>query len=861
MLASAGACVAFVAGMLWAGLSPDRDWLLLTGVSYAGFLLVLMLTGQIRPPRRSRPVRVPEPPAREETPWGEVVRKPEIIEPKPAPKPKPERPPAPPTLPVEEVLEPAPREEKVPDVPLLPLAGTQRLDRLEEVVVPEPFLLDPDVPARLAEAVATSNLPAIHYQAAPHTGSTARWARMLLAAQAVRPWEAVYHRSLRPDDDPALLAAELCRFLAANGQPEPLRELCFYGLPLNRVLESLAAALQARPYLIVFDHLEALGPTDSPAAIAVYRMAGACTRPGALSRIVTITSEPGAPDLPVWLVRRLEAEPPPSGEAIMARLPRLAQQPLSVRSRLLQAGGADLLRYRLLSGLASRSVILDLPELFAGDDDPAEALVRAVAERLTEEETALAARLARSPRALSTRQIEQLRGNAPLAAALAEAGLLDGSLAQGRWSMNVTVRRVMERLTSREGPFAHRALAALEEDRDPVRAYRHLAAARDHNVALELLASASYNLMMHGLAGHLQPLLEGCLERPLSPWSRYLLYHLLGNMLERTGQWDDARLAYEGQLSAAAALGSPRHRAIAWHSLGTVLVNLGDLQQAEAEFARARAVFSAVGDRDSLAFLLNNMGALYRLRQEWDQALAHYQQSLDLKQDLQITSGLARTYHNVRLAHAARNHLRSAAQARRRLRELLAAHPSLSEGLYGYDALAYQFGGGQKVEAEVFEKGMAVGWAPSDVLTPLRRRFDALLGRLAIEEPQAAEPLLRSFAAEARRAGALDLALRATGAAAYTTLAQHHVAQAIDDLLSAAEEALGFDKALHEDLCNYLRQVIQRTARENPQQAADIQAHIRERWPRYASAMQVAGPIPRAVEPPPKPPAPPEPAP
>ena len=373
-----------------------------------------------------------------------------------------------------------------------------------------------------------------------------------------------------------------------------------------------------------------------------------------------------------------------------------------------------------------------------------------------------------------------------------------------------------------------------------MRAHRHLIAARDYNLALDLLSSAAYRLMMGGLAGHLQPVFEECLDRPLSAWNRYLLYHLLGNMLERTGQWEEARLAYEGQLSAAASLGSPRHRAIAWHSLGTVLVNLGDLEQAEQEFARARAVLSGVDDRASLSFLFNNLGVLYRLRQEWEEALALYQRSLELKQELNDVSGQARTYHNVRLAHAARADLRAAGEARRRVRELLIAHPQLAEGLYGCEGLAYQFGGGQKVEAEIFEKGMSVGAAPGDVVTPLRRRFEALLARLGLEQPGAVEPALRSFAAEARGAGALDLALRAEGAAAYTMLARHQVTQAVDRLLTAAEEALTFDKALHRDLCNYLQQVIQRTARANPQQVAEMQAHISQCWPTYAVALQIS---------------------
>jgi len=469
-------------------------------------------------------------------------------------------------------------------------------------------------------------------------------------------------------------------------------------------------------------------------------------------------------------------------------------------------------------------------------------ILRALFERLTEEERGLAARLARCERALSAAEIQQLGGSAALAESLAAVGLLDGSPAQGRWVMHSFVREVVQRLTSREGPLAHRALAGLEEVRDPVRAYSHLLAARDYNTAMDLIAEASYRLMMGGLSGHLQKVFEDCLERPLSSWNRYLLYHLLGNMLERTGQWEEARLAYEGQIGVAASLGSPRHRAIAWHSMGTVLVSLGDFDQAGQEFARARAVFAAVNDSASLAMLLNNWGVLHRLRQEWDKALDCYQRALSLKEELGEPGPLARTLHNLRLLCKARGDERGAAEAARRIRQIVAQTPALENGLYGCDGLAYQLSAGQKVEAEVCEKGITLGRSPTNVLTPLRRRFDALLGRLGIEQPQVVEPLLRAFSAEARRLGALDLALRAEGAAAYAVLTQHRIDEAVDRLLFAAEEALDFDRALHYDLCNYLRQIIHRAVRSNPEQAERMRARIRERWPTYVSRADI-GPL------------------
>jgi tetratricopeptide (TPR) repeat protein len=64
--------------------------------------------------------------------------------------------------------------------------------------------------------------------------------------------------------------------------------------------------------------------------------------------------------------------------------------------------------------------------------------------------------------------------------------------------------------------------------------------------------------------------------------------------------------------------------------LGQLFLRVGDLQDAEAAFRNVVVFGQARGDRALTAFGYTGLGIVYRIRGELDQAVAMYQQSLDL---------------------------------------------------------------------------------------------------------------------------------------------------------------------------------------------------------------------------------------
>jgi tetratricopeptide (TPR) repeat protein len=96
---------------------------------------------------------------------------------------------------------------------------------------------------------------------------------------------------------------------------------------------------------------------------------------------------------------------------------------------------------------------------------------------------------------------------------------------------------------------------------------------------------------------------------------------------------------------------------------GLALFARGDYQAALSMFETAVHSYSAAGQQDKQAEMLNNLGVLYRLRRDWPAALKALTEARTIFADLEDVAREARTWGNLGDLYADQRHWDKAASA------------------------------------------------------------------------------------------------------------------------------------------------------------------------------------------------------
>lgn len=123
--------------------------------------------------------------------------------------------------------------------------------------------------------------------------------------------------------------------------------------------------------------------------------------------------------------------------------------------------------------------------------------------------------------------------------------------------------------------------------------------------------------------------------------------NVLYTFLERRGLWDENLIWTEEALSAARVLGERKDEGVLLNNIGAIYRLKGLWEDALRYFEQSRAIREEIGDRAGSAQALNNIGYIYQRKGLRDDALNYYEQSRIVHDELGDKAGLAQSLNNI----------------------------------------------------------------------------------------------------------------------------------------------------------------------------------------------------------------------
>ncbi len=123
----------------------------------------------------------------------------------------------------------------------------------------------------------------------------------------------------------------------------------------------------------------------------------------------------------------------------------------------------------------------------------------------------------------------------------------------------------------------------------------------------------------------------------------------LGFIVRQQGDLDEAEGYYQQALDLARARHDRRGEAARIHNLGTLALMRGDLPRAKALYEEALAIRRALNETGGMSATLRSLGALSAEQGDWEQARRYLRESLELKKVQGISRG--RTYCELGIVH------------------------------------------------------------------------------------------------------------------------------------------------------------------------------------------------------------------
>ncbi|MFK0729938.1 MAG: CHAT domain-containing protein, partial [Gloeotrichia echinulata HAB0833] len=139
----------------------------------------------------------------------------------------------------------------------------------------------------------------------------------------------------------------------------------------------------------------------------------------------------------------------------------------------------------------------------------------------------------------------------------------------------------------------------------------------------------------------------------------YLVLHRLACSEQELGQVIKAQKYYQQALDSCPAEDEKEKAAII-HNLGSLKANRGEIEEAIALFQQSLALKEQIGDVQGKAATLHQLGILKADRGEIEEAIALYQQSLAITEQIGYVQGKAATLHNLGMLKANRGEIEEA---------------------------------------------------------------------------------------------------------------------------------------------------------------------------------------------------------
>jgi SagB-type dehydrogenase family enzyme len=123
----------------------------------------------------------------------------------------------------------------------------------------------------------------------------------------------------------------------------------------------------------------------------------------------------------------------------------------------------------------------------------------------------------------------------------------------------------------------------------------------------------------------------------------------LGDALRASGQFGEAKKAYEAAVKIAEERGDPRGQGIDLSHLGSLALTAGDLEAALTCQQKALQLFQRLHERDLEAAAWHQLGRVHQERREWDEAERHYEQAARITEERGRWAETAQTWNQLAL--------------------------------------------------------------------------------------------------------------------------------------------------------------------------------------------------------------------
>jgi len=221
-------------------------------------------------------------------------------------------------------------------------------------------------------------------------------------------------------------------------------------------------------------------------------------------------------------------------------------------------------------------------------------------------------------------------------------------------------------------------------------------------------------------------------------------YRVLVNALDETGQ-GAYKLVVNPATMADLRIAEQKAEADRLLDEGIAQYNRSEWQQALAAWQQALEIFREIGDRAGEAKTLNNIGVVYEKLGKYPEAIAQYEASLAIKRELGDRAGEANTLGNIGSVNVSLNRDDQALtyyQQSQAIREEIGDYAGQALSLWGI-ALIYQRSGDSANAIAIYQQGLAISRdvgaqaEEASILTRLGEIFESL------EQPELAIVFLK----------------------------------------------------------------------------------------------------------------------
>jgi tetratricopeptide (TPR) repeat protein len=136
--------------------------------------------------------------------------------------------------------------------------------------------------------------------------------------------------------------------------------------------------------------------------------------------------------------------------------------------------------------------------------------------------------------------------------------------------------------------------------------------------------------------------------------TRALLLRRIGRVLSRWDRWEESQSYLDRALDAYRSLDDEGGQAAVMLTQGVVFQQQGLYEEAEAAYEDVLLIAKRIDDRRTVAHTINNLAIIATIHGDLDAAIERYQTCLDMYSDDPDNPVVAKTYHNLGNTHADR---------------------------------------------------------------------------------------------------------------------------------------------------------------------------------------------------------------